>query len=423
MNNKEKDKMLFKDLVVLYHKLGFGDIAKSYSVEEENKFYSLVISKLAKKYPKFVNYKEAYDLLKDNGQIFTISTIGKKGFYDEERNIIGIRHFLNRLTTTIFHEIVHKLSYLIGKGEITKLPEVYKEAGTEYITAETLKTRTTRACVFSNIWGKFPNTISSYYLDYIFVRQLNTIIGGEALEETILKGNLTFENKLKEQIGILKYNAITKKMTEIDKDFYSYAAYYDANTARENIELRDDLIYSIKTLQNTILRAGFDDKIKNVNSPEEAQKVLNSLLAFADLRLREEEGGKYTDREFEKYFNNTKNDFSIRFPKENFNQEFNPNDWRKKYTRLGKIEQIPLDEEEEIKRIGKENYKKYKESLLKRIFSNMRPEDNLKTRIPKQSRQARNFNEELKVGKTRVSKPKNQVHKIRNTIDKPRDVN
>ena len=216
MNNKEKDKMLFKDLVVLYHKLGFGDIAKSYSVEEENKFYSLVISKLAKKYPKFVNYKEAYDLLKDNGQIFTISTIGKKGFYDEERNIIGIRHFLNRLTTTIFHEIVHKLSYLIGKGEITKLPEVYKEAGTEYITAETLKTRTTRACVFSNIWGKFPNTISSYYLDYIFVRQLNTIIGGEALEETILKGNLTFENKLKEQIGIKK---TIKEYGIAEKDF------------------------------------------------------------------------------------------------------------------------------------------------------------------------------------------------------------
>ena len=199
MTNKKEIKTSFKELFLLYRKLGYGNIARTYSVDDENKFYSIVAKKLAKKYPVFVNYENAYELLKDNGQIITIDTLGQKGFYDEKRNIIGIRHFLTRLTTTVFHEIVHKLSYIAGKGEIYKLPEVYREAGTEYITAETLKTKTTKACIFSNIWGRFPNTITSYYLDYIFVNQLNSILGDSSLEESILKGNLSFENRIEEQ--------------------------------------------------------------------------------------------------------------------------------------------------------------------------------------------------------------------------------
>lgn len=429
MSNKSTEKMSFKELVLLYHKLGFGNIAKAYSTEEENKFYNFVSRKLSEKYPKFVNYKQAYNLLKDNGQIVTISTTGQRGFYDDKRNIIGVKHFLDRLTTTIFHEIVHKLSYLIGNGKITKLPEVYREAGTEYITAEALKTKTTKACVFGNIWGKFPNTISSYFLEYIFVNQLNYLFGGDSLEESILKGNLSFENKLKQQLGEPKYDALTKKMTEMSKDFFYYAGFYNINSSKENVELRTKLMKSINIIQAFILQEGFNSKIRDAQTPEEANSILNELLEFSDLRLRVKEDDKFVDKAFRRYFNKAKKEFSARFPEENFNQRFTPDDWQTKYPEIQKVVQISPEEERKIRKMGKENYKKYKESFFKKLFGIKNEEEpnalvNAKTKFLNQSKK---FNEELRKGvkaPNESSVISSQIDKSENIkkTDKPRDV-
>ena len=396
MPNKKEIKTSFRELFLLYRKLGFGNIARTYSVEEENKYYNVVSSKLAKKYPNLVDYNEAYGLLKDNGQIVTIDTLGQKGFYDEVRNIIGIRHFLTRLTTTVFHEIVHKLGYLIGKGEIYKLPDVYREAGTEYITAETLKTKTVKACVFSNIYGRFPNTISSYYLDYIFVNQLNSILGDSSLEESILRGNLSFENSLKKKMGIIKYDVLTKKMTDINKDFFQYSACYNVNSDKENEELRENLTSAIDTVQYYILRTGFDERIKNVKNAKEANSILRDMLKFADLRLKKEEDGKFVDREFQIYFNKAKAEFNYRFPDVQFQQVFIPEEWGEKYQTLERIVQVKPEEEKQVKKLGKENYKKFKEGLISRFFSNGKYSDYYIVRKP-HIEFSRNFNEELRV--------------------------
>lgn len=426
MPNKKEVKRSFKELFLLYRKLGYGEIARTYSIEEENRYYSLVARRLAKKYPKFVKYEEAYDLLKDNGQIVTINTLGQKGFYDEGRNIIGIRHFLTRLTTTVFHEIVHKLGYLVGKGEIYKLPEVYREAGTEFITAETLKTKTAKSCVFSNIWGVFPNTISSYYLDYIFVNQLNEILGDKSLEESILRGNLSFENELKQKFGIIKYDVLTKKMSEISRNFFQYSACYEVNTDRENAVLRENLEAGIDTVQYYILRAGFDEEIKKAKTPEEANKILDSLLKFSDLRLRKLENGKFVDREFQRYFDKAKNEFNYRFPDTDFAHEFEPNDWEDKYPNLEKVVQIKPEEEKHVKRLGKENNKKYKDSVFKKIFGTQGNNDFVIVRKP-HIEFTRNFNEELKVTNTtgNTSTFVNRPRKIlpTNRREKPRDEN
>lgn len=413
--------MTLKELVLLYRKLGYGDVSKIYSNEEENKFYNLVSSKLAEKYPKFVNYQEAYDLLKDNGRIVTINTPGQKGFYDDKRNIIGIKHFLDRLTTTIFHEIVHKLSYLIGNGKISKLPEVYREAGTEYITAETLKTKTAKACVFSNIWGKFPNTISSYYLDYVFVKQLNAILGGDALEESILKGNLSFEDRMKQYFGISKYDEITKKIGAISKDFFYYSAFYNINSAKENRELRARLEASIDTVQDFILKEGFYSKIKGVQTPEEANSILDTLLEFSELRLRTREDGKFVDTDFEEFFYGAKQEFSLRFPKERFKQKFIPDDWKVKYPDLEKVVEIPAEEKRKVVKMGKENYKKYREPFIKRIFGVFAEDSNNAVSIRQiSSNSNRNFDEELIVKNVPQNKEKVPINKAKKT--KLRDV-
>ena len=425
MSNKKEIKISFKELFLSYRKLGFGNIARTYSIEEENKYYSVVVNKLAKKYPSLVNYQEAYNLLKDNGQIVTVDTLGQKGFYDEERNIIGIRHFLTRLTTTIFHEIVHKLSYLTGKGEIYNLPEVYREAGTEYITAETLKNRNTKACIFSNIWGKFPNTISSYYLDYILVNQLNCILADNSLEESILKGNLSFENSLKSKMGIIKYDVITKKMTEINKDFFQYSAFYNLNSNKENEALKEKLTSAIDMVQYYILRTGFDERIKNAQSESEANKVLQDLLEFSELRLKRKEEKCFTDREFQIYFSKAKNEFYYKFPNAKFDYEFNPNEWGEKYPDLEKVIQIKPEEEKQVKKLGKENYKKFKESFLNRFFSNGKYSDYYIVRKPHREF-SRNFNDELMVkGQNPINNTTNSntPRKIlpTNKREKPRD--
>ena len=425
MTNKKEIKTSFKELFLLYRKLGYGNIARTYSVDDENKFYSIVAKKLAKKYPVFVNYENAYELLKDNGQIITIDTLGQKGFYDEKRNIIGIRHFLTRLTTTVFHEIVHKLSYIAGKGEIYKLPEVYREAGTEYITAETLKTKTTKACIFSNIWGRFPNTITSYYLDYIFVNQLNSILGDSSLEESILKGNLSFENSLKQKMGIIKYDVLTKKMIEINKNFFQYSACHRVNSDKENQELRENITSAIDMIQYYILRAGFDDKIKNAKTAEEANIVLNEMLKFSDLRLRKKEDENFADREFQIYFNKAKKEFYYRFPKASFKQTFDPNDWKEKYPDLERVVQIKPEEEKQVRKLGKDNHKKFKDNFINRMFSNGKYSDFVIVRKA-HPEFGRSFNDELKVKNSNQNNNGNFNSRPRKVLpnnrrEKPRD--
>ena len=425
MPNKKEIKTSFKELFLLYRKLGYGNIARTYSVEEENKYYNVVASKLAKRYPNFVDYDEAYSLLKDNGQIVTIDTLGQKGFYDEVRNIIGVRHFLTRLTTTVFHEIVHKLGYLTGRGEIYNLPDVYREAGTEYITAETLKTKNVKACVFSNIYGRFPNTISSYYLDYIFVNQLNWILGDSSLEESILKGNLSFENSLKQKMGIIKYDVLTKKMTDINKNFFQYSACYNVNSEKENEMLRDNLTSAIDTVQYYILRTGFDDKIRNARNAKEASAILKSMLKFADFRLKKEEGGKFVDRDFQIYFNRAKEEFQYKFPGIQFEEKFISEEWGEKYQTLERVVQVKPEEEKRVKKLGKENYKKFKEGLISRFFSSGKYSDYYIIRKPHREF-TRNFNEKLVVrGQSSVNNANmsNMPRKIlpTNKREKPRD--
>lgn len=427
MANEKKIETSFKELFLLYRKLEYGNIARTYSIEKENNFYSIVASKLAKKYPNFVNYEEAYGLLKDNGQIVTIDTLGQKGFYDEKRNIIGIRHFLTRLTTTLFHEIVHKLGYLIGEGEIYKLPNVYREAGTEYITAETLKTKTAKACVFSNIWGRFPNTISSYYLDYIFVSQLKWILEDNSLEESILRGNLSFENSLKQKMGIIKYDVLTKKMSEVNRDFFQYSACYKVNSDKENEELREKLTSTIDVIQYYILRVGFDDRIKEAKTPTEANNVLRDMLRFSDLRLKRKEDDKFVDREFQIYFNKAKKEFYYRFPNAKFNQVFESDEWGDKYPDLERVVQIKPEEEKQIKKLGKENYKKYKDSFLSRFFKKGKYSDFVIVRKPHHEF-GRSFNDELKVRNLNAINNGGSFNKPRKIPqitkrDKPRDEN
>ena len=92
MKKLKNETIKLKDLTVLYHKLGYGNIAQFYNNDEANIYYSFVATKLSEKYPDLVAKKEIEDLLCDKGKILTIDSVIKKGFYDSERNIVAIKH-------------------------------------------------------------------------------------------------------------------------------------------------------------------------------------------------------------------------------------------------------------------------------------------------------------------------------------------
>ena len=368
MKKLKNETIKLKDLTVLYHKLGYGNIAQFYNNDEANIYYSFVATKLSEKYPDLVAKKEIEDLLCDKGKILTIDSVIKKGFYDSERNIVAIKHYLNRVTTTLFHEIVHKISFLKGNGEIEKIPSVIKEAGTEKVTAETLMSKKTIGYVFGNVWGKFPNTISDYYLSYSFINQLNHIAGKNQIEKTILNGDLTFENRLKEIYGEEQYQDIVSGLTKIEEDFCEYSVYNSINGKKKNETLKERLSENIDALQDKILRLSYDKKVSEVKNHEEADEILRNMLSFSENRLRRKVDGKLTDRAFEEYFLNVKKTLESRFKGHKFDRHFDSDEWRKKYPELVDVVQITEEEKRKIAKDGKNNYKQAKGSFFSKLF-------------------------------------------------------
>lgn len=369
MDNKtlknENDNL--KELTVQYHRMGY-DIAQTYTRKTEGYFYSFICKKIEEKYPNLFSAKEVENLIKDNGKIVTISTVVEKGFYDYKRNIIAIGHYLDRMTTTLFHECVHKISYLNGKGMIEKLPSVYKEAGTEIITSESLKTKDTYGYVFGNVWAKMPNTVTSYFLECNLVKQLNYIAGNQSIERTILNGDLTFEQELKGKIGKKEYGEITELISKIGDDFREFSVYYSINSQNTNTNLEKKLKENLDDVQQRILTLAFNKKISIASSIEEANKVLEEMLEFADYRMRYVEKKRLVDKPFEKYFEYAKNTFEERFVGHKFEQKFSPSNWISDCSKYVDVEQVTVEERDTIRKEGKRRYKLVKPSKILGLF-------------------------------------------------------
>ena len=369
MDNKtlKNENHNLKELTVQYHRMGY-DIAQTYTRKTEGYFYSFVCKKIEEKYPNLFSAKEIEGLIKDNGRIVTVSSIIEKGFYDYRRNVIAIGHYLDRMTTTLFHECVHKISYLKGKGMIEKLPSVYKEAGTEIITSESLKTKDTYGYVFGNVWAKMPNTVTSYFLECNLVKQLNYIAGNQSIERTILNGDLTFERELKRKIGEKEYGEITGLITKIEEDFREFSIYHSINSQNTNMNLEQNLKDNLDDVQQRILALAFNKKISVASSIEEANGVLEEMLKFADYRMRYVEKKKLVDKSFEKNFENAKKTFEERFGGHKFEQKFNPSNWMSNCSKYVDVEQVSSEEQEEIRKEGKRRYKLVKPSSFLGLF-------------------------------------------------------
>ena len=351
-----------KELVVLYHKNKFGDIAQTYSKDVEEKFYKLICSKLSQKYPQLVDYEKAVNLLKSRGNIFTANCKNNEGTYDSKGKNICVNHYLNRLTTTIFHETVHKYGDLRNEEQekgVRELRHFFREPGTEKVTAESLMSGYTKGYVFGNVWGRFPNTIHSYYLSYLLASQMNYIIGGNLLEESVLDGKSTFEEKGEELYGKETLDSIYDVISRIEYKFTDYSYYNKIIRKKEAEKISEDLKKLINDAQELILKEGYKKKIEEVSSLEEANNLLNELLGFAEYRIRYKVKDRFEDSRFEKFFEDTKAKFKEKFPDASFEQKFDSNDWEGKYPDLKDVVEITDEERQQIKEQAKVIKRKY----------------------------------------------------------------
>lgn len=365
MNNIKIDE---KNLVVQYHKKRLGGIAQFYKKEDSDKYFYYVIDKLKKRYPRFIDEKKDFDLLTGVGRVITMDLLGKDGIYNSEDKNIGINHFLNRITTAFFHECVHKLSDLRNRKEFKNLPRIYIELGTELVTIESLKKNDGMMFLFDDLWGILPNTSTEYKPELLLVKQLGTLVSDECLEKTILQGSNEFFEEMISVIGRDKFESITKKIESVSKKRIKYTRYYGVEKEEKNRERQQELKVLINEIQDEILDLKFKKCIDDVNTPEEAKRVLEELLEFSNLRLRRFYNSEFHDEKFEKYFYAVKGKFENKFEGFYFEKKLDLDDWQRRYRICPKVEQISKDELDIVKLQAEKMRRRYNSNIFDRLF-------------------------------------------------------
>lgn len=344
-----------------YLKRKIGTVVKVYSEDDEKKYYFYVCKKLAEKYPELVNEKETFDRISSKGRILTAHlNNNNNGTFDEVNNMVLINHFLDRMTTFLFHEIVHKIGFMASKG--AELPKAMKEAGTEKVTAESMMSKYTKGYIFSNVWARFPNTISTYFLDYAMINQMNFLVGENAIEESVLKGNTSFIDKLKEKFGEQDANSLMENFKEMSYHFDYYSMFYKVLNKKEKANRESKIESAIAKIQEITLRS-FDKAAEGVETKQQADDLLNTMLEYSNYRIRRRENDGFRDDEFEICFSNMKQKMQEKFKGKEFVQTFNPNSWNELEDFI-EVEQIPKEEKIKIRELKKQTTMDYKTCML-----------------------------------------------------------
>jgi hypothetical protein len=63
---------------------------------------------------------------------------------------------------------------------------VFKEAGTEIVSAKSLDDKEGRLLIFNGVYGKAPIKSDSNILSIVLVNQINKALGGNTLEKSII---------------------------------------------------------------------------------------------------------------------------------------------------------------------------------------------------------------------------------------------
>ena len=277
-----------------------------------------------------------------------------------------IPHYLDRLTTYLFHEVVHKIGFINSNGG-KQLPDRIKEAGTELVTAEALKTKDCKGYLFSENWAKFPNTISTYFLDCVMINQINNIVGNSSLEKSILNGNCQFLEDLENKFGKEKSDELIESFTNMSERFDYFTTFFKVLNEKEKEICTKEINHEIDEIQGITLQY-FNEKLNETFTTRQANDLLDSLLDYSNYRIKKQKDGSFHDDEFEKCFKETKQKLKERFPEYTFSQSYHPNSWGKDLEEYKEVVQIPKEEKSEILSKGKKEIKSFRKEKVLGLF-------------------------------------------------------
>jgi hypothetical protein len=206
--------------------------------------------------------------------------------------------------------------------------------------------RNTKGYIFSNIWARFPNTISTYFLDYTMISQLSFFTPHNSLESSILNGDCSFLEQLKDTFGDEDSKVIINSFNEMSKQYDYYSKFYKVLSQREKNTKLSEIEKNIARIQSITLKA-FDKMAEGVSTTRQANVLLSKMLEYSEYRVRRKEDDGFHDDEFENYFNMIKARLQERFKSAKFKQSFNSNSWNG-LEDFHEVEQILPDERTEI---------------------------------------------------------------------------
>ena len=109
-----------------YYRKNVVTVLNSYSTKTSKLFYSIVYKKIIDRYGEEFEDKGLIEELGKTGKIYTASMAASNGMFDENTGNILIKHYLDKLTTFVFHEIVHKIGWIRNGKKKSKLNNVSK---------------------------------------------------------------------------------------------------------------------------------------------------------------------------------------------------------------------------------------------------------------------------------------------------------
>ena len=351
-----------------YYRKNVVTVLNSYSTKTSKLFYSIVYKKIIDRYGEEFEDKGLIDELGKAGKIYTASMAASNGMFDENTGNILIKHYLDKLTTFVFHEIVHKIGWIKNGKKKSKLNNVSKEGGTNIVTNESLKLYDGKMLYFGKYLARHPNIINGSYLSYeLFMAQLNQVIGNEALPKSILNGDNSFDNKCKRFFGEEQYSQLVSTIRNIDVGIETYWLEYGLNSSKAK-KTEEEIGSLVEKTQDEILTYSFDELIKSIKTKKDAEKYLNKLLLFSNYRIRKYSKKKTTDKFFVEYFNRKKKELEERTGQP-LEITYDDTEWDKKYDfiKLGVVE-VPNSEQKEIMKKGRIEQKKIKFRRIKDLF-------------------------------------------------------
>lgn len=363
MAYKEMEEKI-EDVLYRYRKKGYGDIAKFYSIQEEQEVYKKGAQILSKKYGDIISKEEIYEILSRRGRIYTMKLNNRMAFFEIKTANIGIPHFLDRFTETLLHELVHKLGFEECDESFKNMSQVFKEAGTEIVAGEALSNNTYgREVIFRKTFSKYPEKVDDSFLEVCLVNQINTAIGGKNLEKSILKGRDYFKPAIIEQWGEETYVFLKENIEDLSRMENKFWKDYEFFSEDERCSKEDELRKRIYLIQDTILESEFNKRFSKITSKSEADKFLKELLEFEENRVRIKETSDdekifFKDLSFIEYFNKYKNELQKKYG--NIDLEFDESAWQKKYKNKKILNEVTEDEKTEVALMALEFRKKYK---------------------------------------------------------------